>query len=184
MFSDDERWHDVDHGADLAVGGGANIVVFGLSMLGVLRIGALLLDTRIHLDIPGGHPWGVYLLSLAFAFGWTPCIGLILGAILTVGATTTRATEGIWLLSIYSARLSVPFLLTAVFTDTIAHRIGEIWSSRPYALQTRWRSHGAHGDCHHDQATRALRLLAACDVSCPWENRLAHIVQCNPSIVH
>ncbi len=112
--------------SELSMVGGAIIVMFGLSMLGMLRFGALLRDTRIHLDIPGGRPWGAYLLGLAFAFGWTPCIGPILGAILTVGATTTGATEGVWLLSIYSAGLGVPFLLTALFTDTIARRIGSI----------------------------------------------------------
>ena len=112
--------------SELSLVGGAIIVIFGLSMLGVLRFGALLRDTRIHLDLPGGRPWGAYLLGLAFAFGWTPCIGPILGAILTVGATTAGATEGILLLSIYSAGLGVPFLVTAVFTDTIARRIGAI----------------------------------------------------------
>ena len=112
--------------SELSLVGGAIIVVFGLSMLGMLRFGALLRDTRIHLDIPSGRPWGAYLLGLAFSFGWTPCIGPILGAILTVGATTKGATEGVWLLSIYSAGLGVPFLLTAVFTDTIAPRIGSI----------------------------------------------------------
>ncbi len=112
--------------SELGVVGGAIIVLFGLSMLGVLRFDALLRDTRFHLDLPGGRPWGAYLLGLAFAFGWTPCIGPILGAILTVGATTTRTTDGIWLLSIYSAGLGVPFLVTAVFTDTIARRIGVI----------------------------------------------------------
>ena len=111
---------------ELSMVGGAIIVVFGLSMLGVLRFGALLRDTRFHLDLPSGRPWGAYLLGLAFAFGWTPCIGPILGAILTVGATSTRPTEGIWLLSIYSAGLGVPFLITALFTDTIARRIGAI----------------------------------------------------------
>lgn len=89
--------------------GGAIIVVFGLSMLDVLRFGALLRDTQMNLDLPGGRPWGAYLLGLAFAFGWTPCIGPILGAILTVGATSTRATEGIWLLSIYSRGLAYHF---------------------------------------------------------------------------
>ena len=112
--------------SELSLVGGSIIVVFGLSMLGVLRFGALFRDTRIHLDLPGGRPWSAYLLGLAFAFGWTPCIGPILGAILTVGATTAGAKEGIWLLSIYSAGLGVPFLITAIFTDTIARRIGSI----------------------------------------------------------
>lgn len=111
---------------ELGVVGGAVIVVFGLSMLGVLRFGALLRDTRIQLALPGGHPLSAYVLGLAFAFGWTPCIGPILGAILTVSATTAGAADGVWLLSIYSAGLGVPFLITAVFTDKIARRIGVI----------------------------------------------------------
>ena len=60
--------------------------------------------------------------GLAFAFGWTPCIGPILGAILTLSSTSGGMSDGIWLLSIYSAGLGVPFLLAALFTDAIAAR--------------------------------------------------------------
>ena len=88
-----------------------------------MRIPALSRDTRRNLDIPGGRPLGAYVLGLAFAFGWTPCIGPILGAILTLSSTSASMSDGIWLLAIYSAGLGVPFLLAALFTDSIAARI-------------------------------------------------------------
>jgi cytochrome c-type biogenesis protein len=106
--------------------GGAIIILFGLVMLGALRIGVLFRDTRFHLDVPGGRPLGAYLLGLAFAFGWTPCIGPILGAILTVSASSAQVSDGVWLLAIYSAGLGVPFLLAALFTDAIAARLKAI----------------------------------------------------------
>ena len=112
--------------AELGLVGGAIIVFFGLTMLGVLRIPALSRDTRIHLDRPGGSAWGAYVLGLAFAFGWTPCIGPVLGAILTVGASTAGAADAVRLLAIYSAGLGVPFLLTALFTDAITRWIAGI----------------------------------------------------------
>ena len=111
---------------ELNMVGGAIVILFGLVMLGALRIGVFFRDTRFHLDIPGGRPLGAYLLGLAFAFGWTPCIGPVLGAILTVSASTAQMSDGIWLLAIYSAGLGVPFLLTAFFTDVIAARLKAI----------------------------------------------------------
>ncbi|MEQ8901817.1 MAG: cytochrome c biogenesis protein CcdA [Roseovarius sp.] len=106
--------------------GGAIIILFGLVMLGVFRLDAFSRDTRFTLDIPGGRPLGAYVLGLAFAFGWTPCIGPILGAILTLSSTSGGMSDGIWLLSIYSAGLGVPFLLAALFTDAIAARVRQI----------------------------------------------------------
>lgn len=96
---------------------GAIIILFGLHMMGVLRIGWMNRDLRIFAPIPGGRPAGAFLLGTAFAFGWTPCIGPILGAILTISATTMGVSEGATLLSIYSMGLAVPFLLVAAFTD-------------------------------------------------------------------
>lgn len=106
--------------------GGAIIILFGLVMLGAFRLEAFSRDTRFTLDIPGGRPLGAYVLGLAFAFGWTPCIGPILGAILTLSSTSGGMSDGIWLLSIYSAGLGVPFLLAALFTDAIAARVRQI----------------------------------------------------------
>lgn len=112
--------------AELNLIGGGIIILFGLVMLGAFPIGILLHDTRFNLDVPGGRPIGAYVLGLAFAFGWTPCIGPILGAILTVSASAAQLSDGAWLLTIYSAGLGVPFLLTALFTDAIATRLKNI----------------------------------------------------------
>jgi cytochrome c-type biogenesis protein len=95
---------------------GAIIIVFGLHMMGVLRFNWINRDMRFMPQIPGGRPFGAFLLGSAFAFGWTPCIGPILGAVLTMSATTLGVSDGAKLLSIYSMGLAVPFLLVAAFT--------------------------------------------------------------------
>ena len=112
--------------AQLNLIGGAVIILFGLVMLGLFRVPILARDTRFNLDMPGGRPISAYVLGLAFAFGWTPCIGAILGAILTLSASAGSLGNGVWLLAIYSLGLGVPFLLTALFTDAIAARIKSI----------------------------------------------------------
>ena len=112
--------------AELNLIGGAVIILFGLVMLGLFRLPVFACDTRFHLDIPGGRPISAYVLGLAFAFGWTPCIGPILGTILTLSASAGSLGNGVWLLGIYSLGLGVPFLLTALFTDAIAARIKSI----------------------------------------------------------
>jgi cytochrome c-type biogenesis protein len=93
---------------------GAIIVLFGLHLTGLLKISFLYREKRFH-----GTPrrlglLGPFLIGLAFAFGWTPCIGPILGTVLTLAATRERITEGVNLLAVYSAGLGVPFLLTAI----------------------------------------------------------------------
>ena len=72
-------------------------------------------ELRFHPRVAGGHPLAAYVLGLAFGFGWTPCIGPVLGAILTLSATQTSLSQGITLLSFYAAGLGVPFLLAALF---------------------------------------------------------------------
>ncbi len=103
--------------------GGALVIAFGLLTLGVLRPAWLLRDARFHLDLPGGRPLGAGLLGVAFAFGWTPCIGPMLGAILTLSAGTASLSKGMMLLAVYAAGLGVPFLVSALFTDALARRI-------------------------------------------------------------
>lgn len=98
--------------------GGIIVVVFGLFMTGLINPLWLHFDVRfVHRIKLGGGPVTAYLLGLAFAFGWTPCIGPILGAILTVSASTASIKGGIILLSVYSLGLGVPFLLTALFLE-------------------------------------------------------------------
>lgn len=85
-------------------------------MLGVMdRVTLLQRDVRWHPQLQGGRPAAAFALGVAFGFGWTPCIGPVLGAILTVAAVSTD-TGGVALLAIYSLGLGVPFLLAAAFT--------------------------------------------------------------------
>ena len=94
--------------------GGVLVIVFGLYMLGVLRIGAMARDTRVHLsDKPMGY-LGTVLVGIAFGAGWTPCIGPILGAILTYASTADDLSRGMMLLGAYSAGLAIPFLGSAL----------------------------------------------------------------------
>lgn len=103
--------------------GGAIIIIFGVFMTGLLRLPWLERELRFHGNLRGGRPFGAFVLGLAFAFGWTPCIGPVLGAILTVSALSSTASSGIALLSIYSVGLGVPFLLSALFTENLAKRL-------------------------------------------------------------
>ena len=97
--------------------GGILVFGFGLHMTGILRIGMLMQDKRINIKSktnPRGY-WGSFLVGLAFAAGWTPCIGPILGAILALAAgTSTDTLHGIALLATYSAGLGIPFLLAGL----------------------------------------------------------------------
>lgn len=103
--------------------GGAIIIAFGLFMTGLFNLRWLQREFRFHANIPGGRPAGAYVLGLAFAFGWTPCIGPVLGAILTVSAASATVSQGIALLAIYSLGLGLPFLMAAVFTGTFLIRM-------------------------------------------------------------
>jgi cytochrome c-type biogenesis protein len=103
--------------------GGAVVMLLGVFMTGLIRIPWFERDLRFHGNIRGGRPFGAFLLGLAFGFGWTPCIGPVLGAILTVSALSSTAAAGIVLLFAYSLGLGVPFLLSAAFADRVARRL-------------------------------------------------------------
>ena len=97
--------------------GGALIIVFGLYLLGVLNIGAFARERRVHLaDKPVGY-LGSVLVGIAFGAGWSPCIGPILGAILTYTASEADLQRGMVLLLSYSMGLAVPFLAAAFAVD-------------------------------------------------------------------
>ncbi len=107
--------------------GGAIVIVFGLLMLGMTRaMPWLMRDFRFHPRLSGGRPLPAFVLGIAFGFGWTPCIGPVLGAILTVSAVQTSALGGAGLLATYAAGLGIPFLLTAVFTRELAGRLRDL----------------------------------------------------------
>ncbi len=96
---------------------GAVIVVFGLHFLGVFRIPLLDREARLDAGDRGGSTLGAYTLGLAFAFGWTPCIGPQLGAILSLAAQEASLARGTTLLGVYALGLGIPFLLAALFLD-------------------------------------------------------------------
>ena len=98
--------------AELSILAGLVIIVMGLHFLGLTRIGFLMREGRLPIPRPVGL-WGAYVMGLAFAFGWTPCIGPILAAILSVAAAEATVTRGAMLLAVYSAGLGIPFLLAA-----------------------------------------------------------------------
>ncbi len=100
------------------IAGGAIVMTFGLFMTGLLKFGWMQRDLRFHGNIRGARPAGAYLIGLAFAFGWTPCIGPVLGVILTLSAVTATLASGIALLGAYSFGLGAPFIATAMFTDS------------------------------------------------------------------
>ncbi|MBV2360695.1 cytochrome c biogenesis protein CcdA [Thalassococcus sp. CAU 1522] len=94
---------------------GVVVIVFGLHFLGVFRIGFLDREARMEAGDSGGSAFGAYVLGLAFAFGWTPCIGPILGAILSMAASEASVARGTALLAVYAVGLGIPFLLAAIF---------------------------------------------------------------------
>lgn len=101
---------------------GVVVILLGLHMLGILKIGALYKEKRLHVNVfkkSKYRLWQAFIIGLAFAFGWTPCVGPILGGILTLAAQKEHLSEGMTLLLSYSLGLWIPFLLTAIFTSPI-----------------------------------------------------------------
>jgi cytochrome c-type biogenesis protein len=102
--------------AQLAILAGIVIIVMGLHFLGLTRIGLLMREGRLPIPKPVGL-WGAYVMGLAFAFGWTPCIGPILAAILSIAAAEATVAKGAGLLAVYSAGLGIPFLIAAFMVE-------------------------------------------------------------------
>jgi cytochrome c-type biogenesis protein len=98
----------------LAQVAGVIIIIFGLHLTGIFQIKALLADTRLHSLKGGSTPWGAFVIGFAFAFGWTPCVGPILGSVLYLASEQHTVVKGILLLAVYSAGLAVPFLITSL----------------------------------------------------------------------
>src|SRR5260221_1442673 len=107
------------YSAELSIVAGIAIILMGLHFLGVFRIGVLLREKRMEMARPVGL-WGAYAMGLAFAFGWTPCIGPILAAILAVAASKETVTKGAGLLAVYSAGLGIPFIVAALAIEPCA----------------------------------------------------------------
>jgi cytochrome c-type biogenesis protein len=103
----------------LAIVAGVVIIVMGLHFLGLTPIALLHRQKRLELAKPVGL-WGAYVIGLAFAFGWTPCIGPILAAILAVAASEQTVAKGAGLLAIYSLGLGIPFIVAAFAIEPFA----------------------------------------------------------------
>lgn len=119
----------VQHLQWLAYVAGVIIIVLGLHFLGVLRFGLLYRDVRVQIERRPTGLLGAYVVGLAFAFGWTPCVGPVLASILFIAAAEETAWRGATLLAAYAAGIGIPFLLAAL-------------AARPFiAFMQRFRAH-------------------------------------------
>lgn len=119
---------------------GIIVMIFGLHFLGIFRIRIMDREARMDVGDRGGSSFGAYILGLAFAFGWTPCIGPQLGAILSLAASEASVARGTLLLAVYAAGLGIPFLLVAAFLPRLTGLMN--WMKR-----------------HMDQIERIMGLL-------------------------
>ena len=102
------------HRSELSIVAGLIIIAFGLHFLGVVRIPLLYREARMHAASRDASYASAYLMGLAFAFGWTPCIGPVLATVLTLAASEASLGAGVRLLFVYSLGLGIPFILAAV----------------------------------------------------------------------
>lgn len=100
--------------AGLATVAGAVIILFGLHFLGLLKIPLLYAHVRVETDMRGASLAGAYVIGLAFAFGWTPCVGPVLATVLALAANENSLKAGVGLLLLYSLGLGIPFVLSAM----------------------------------------------------------------------
>jgi cytochrome c-type biogenesis protein len=107
------------YSGELSIVAGIGIIIMGLHFLGLTPIALLMREKRIEVGKPVGL-WGAYLMGLAFALGWTPCIGPILAAILAVAASEATVAKGAGMLAVYSLGLGVPFLIAAFAVEPFA----------------------------------------------------------------
>ena len=109
---------------ELNIASGGLVILFGLFTTGLFRPLWAQRELRWHGEVLGSGAGAAYLIGIAFAFGWTPCIGPVLGAILAVSATS--GASGAALLAVYSLGLGVPFILAALFLSGFMARIGSL----------------------------------------------------------
>tara|TARA_B110000438_G_scaffold263939_1_gene276260 strand:+ start:88 stop:816 length:729 start_codon:yes stop_codon:yes gene_type:complete len=110
----------------LRIIGGTIIIIFGIHFIQIIQIPFLNKDTRFQIENYRPGIFGSYIIGLSFAFGWTPCIGPILGSVLSIAASSETVSTGIFLLMIYSAGLGIPFLLAAYGIGGFLKFLGKI----------------------------------------------------------
>ena len=116
----------------LEVGSGVVIIIFGLHFFGLFRLKFLDREMRMEAGDQGGSAFGAYFLGLAFAFGWTPCLGPILSAILSLAGSHADVSKGVLLLGVYAFGLGVPFVLVAAFFPRM--KVPMAWMKRNMSL--------------------------------------------------
>jgi cytochrome c-type biogenesis protein len=109
----------------LGIAAGVGVALMGLHFLGVFRIGAMLREKRLEIEAPAGL-WSAYPMGMAFALGWTPCIGPILATILAVAGTRETVGSGAGLLAVYSLGLGLPFILAAAAIGPFMRASGHV----------------------------------------------------------
>lgn len=109
----------------LSIIAGVLIIAMGLHFLGVFRIAMLYREARVQVDKKPAGPLGAYVIGLAFAFGWTPCVGPVLAAILFIAGSEGTTLRGALLLAVYSLGIGIPFMLAAIFASRFL-----AWTSR------------------------------------------------------
>ena len=97
--------------------GGVIIILFGIHLTGIFRIKQLDFEKRLHFKKKPMHIFGTFLVGMAFAAGWSPCIGPLLGSILVIASSQESVFQGMWLLAIYSLGLALPFIIISVFIN-------------------------------------------------------------------
>ena len=95
------------------------ILIFAFHFLGVYKLKFLAFEKKVHAQVKPMNMISIYLVGMAFAFGWTPCVGPILASITAIAATQGKVWQGVFLLSAYSLGLGVPFLLTAIAMNSL-----------------------------------------------------------------
>ncbi len=101
----------------IRLAGGGVVIVFGAHLAGILRIPFLDYEKKIHVRNKPLHILGVFFVGMAFGAGWSPCIGPLLGTILAIAATEGSVVKGMFLLSIYSLGMAIPFILMSFFIN-------------------------------------------------------------------
>lgn len=109
-------YHYIDY---IRIGGGVMIMVLGVHLTGIFKFRALEFEKRVHLEKKPLHFFGTFLVGMAFAAGWSPCIGPLLGSILIIASSKETVSQGIILLALYSAGLAIPFLVLSSFINLL-----------------------------------------------------------------